>query len=142
MGHGDSDGNSGVFVSLVVFWFKAAILTPFLNEVPAAGKGLNPLLQDFYGDASASSLYVGSATSRRGVPLRFGMALITRQSRRHLASVGVALDAHLLVLSVAGASSSSSLWPPCPLAGAVTGADKSKMPAFCPGLQRRRFCTR
>lgn len=65
-------GIQAFFVSLVVFYKRP--FDTFLNEVPAAGKGLNPLLQDFYMATHPPSLYVGYVSA--SVPFAFCMAAL------------------------------------------------------------------
>lgn len=60
------------FVSLVVFYKRP--FDTFLDTVPAVGKGLNPLLQDFYMATHPPSLYVGYVSA--SVPFAFGMAAL------------------------------------------------------------------
>lgn len=60
------------FVSLVVYYKRP--FDTFLDGVPAMGKGLNPLLQDFYMATHPPSLYVGYVSA--SVPFAFGMAAL------------------------------------------------------------------
>ncbi|MBL8633611.1 MAG: cytochrome c biogenesis protein CcsA [Myxococcales bacterium] len=65
-------GIQAFFVSLVVFYKRP--FDTFLSEAPAAGKGLNPLLQDFYMATHPPSLYVGYVSA--SVPFAFCMAAL------------------------------------------------------------------
>ena len=65
-------GIQAFFVSLVVFYKRP--FDTFLNEAPVIGKGLNPLLQDFYMATHPPSLYVGYVSA--SVPFAFGMAAL------------------------------------------------------------------
>jgi cytochrome c-type biogenesis protein CcmF len=65
-------GIQAFFVSLVVFYKRP--FDTFLNEAPIVGKGLNPLLQDFYMATHPPSLYVGYVSA--SVPFAFGMAAL------------------------------------------------------------------
>jgi len=65
-------GIQAFFVSLVVFYKRP--FDTFMNEAPIVGKGLNPLLQDFYMATHPPSLYVGYVSA--SVPFAFGMAAL------------------------------------------------------------------
>ena len=63
----------------------------YLGQVPADGKGLNPLLQNFYMAIHPPSLYVGFVVDDDPVCLRHGGA-DHRAPRRLVAARGAALD--------------------------------------------------
>jgi len=60
------------FVSLIVFYKRP--FDVFLTAAPAAGKGLNPLLQDPYMATHPPSLYTGYVSA--SIPFAFGMAAL------------------------------------------------------------------
>jgi cytochrome c-type biogenesis protein CcmF len=115
--------------------------TTFLTEVPVDGRGLNPLLQNYWMVIHPPSLYTGFVGMT--IPYAFGMAaLITghlddswlRAVRRWTMFSWIFLSFGLTL---------GMIWPTRCSAGAASGVGiRSRMPACCRGSRRRRSCTR
>ena len=127
------------FLSLLSF-----VTSPFetLAVAPAEGRGLNPLLQNFYMQIHPPLLYLGYVGL--SIPFAFAMAaLVTRQASTPPGSPACAAGR-----SCRGCSSASgSCWAPSGptrrSGGAATGpGTRSRTPPSCPGWWPPPSCTR
>ena len=126
------------FLGLLTF-----VTSPFetLAVAPAEGRGLNPLLQNFYMQIHPPLLYLGYVGL--SVPFAFAIAaLVTRRvDTAWITSVRRWTILSWLFLG------SGSCWAPSgptrPSAGAATGpGTRSRTPPSCPGWSPRPSCTR
>ena len=135
-----------VLMTIAIFFLSilSFVTSPFetLAQAPTEGRGLNPLLQNFYMQIHPPMLYLGYVGL--SVPFAFAMAaLVTAQARRRRGSPACAAGR-----SCRGCSSASgSCWAPsgptrC-WGGAATGpGTRSRTPPSCPGWWPPPSCTR
>ena len=114
----------------------------YLTRAPADGRGLNPLLQNFYMAIHPPSLYIGFVGDDDPVRVRHRGA-DHRSSRRLVAARRAALDDGRLAVPVVRPDARHAVGVRGARAGAATGAGiRSRTPACCRGSPRRRSCTR
>ena len=105
--------------------------TTFLTAAPADGKGLNPLLQNFYMAIHPPSLYIGFVGDDDPVRVRHGGA-DHRPPRRLVAARRAALDDDRLAVPVVRPDARDDL--------GVRGARVGRLLGLGSGRERRRCC--
>ena len=125
------------FLALLIF--NKNPFATFLTAAPPDGKGLNPLLQNYWMVIHPPSLYIGFVAAT--IPFAFGIGALAsgRLDDMWLGSVRV-WTFDLLVLPVASASSSAAAGPTRSSAGAATGpGTRSRTPGFLPWFTATAF---
>ena len=111
-------------------------------QAPADGKGLNPLLQNFYMAIHPPSLYIGFVVDDDPVRLRHGGA-DHRAPRRLVAARGAALDDGRLAVAVVRPDARDAVGVRGARMGRVLGLGSGReRRGCCRGSRRRRFSTR